>query len=182
MLPKGDSDQPGASWRRGSLQVPRQSTLLPGQSLARTMPTTPGGIRTPNLWFRRPLLCPVELRAQRAPIVRHSTSLYGSLGSRNRSSDGWANADTSSAYGFSLQWPTTGVDWSPSRQRAGKDVAACSWPVVGSSWPNSRSLCPSDGMTHESYHWPCGLSRNSSAFWRSQLGHRSRWLPRNLNQ
>src|SRR5437660_365398 len=25
---------------------------------------TPGGIRTPNLWFRRPLLYPVELRAR----------------------------------------------------------------------------------------------------------------------
>jgi hypothetical protein len=25
---------------------------------------TPGGSRTPNLWFRRPLLYPVELRAR----------------------------------------------------------------------------------------------------------------------
>jgi hypothetical protein len=31
--------------------------------------TTPGGTRTPNLWFRRPLLYPVELRALVAVAV-----------------------------------------------------------------------------------------------------------------
>src|SRR5262249_57954005 len=50
-----------------SRTCPRSSAALTSSSVKwtgeRVKRTTPGGTRTPNLWFRRPLLCPVELRA-----------------------------------------------------------------------------------------------------------------------
>src|SRR5437764_12976242 len=49
--------------------------------------TTPGGIRTPNLWLRRPLLYPVELQALR--------SIFGSIGKPTRLVNGPSEAPSS---------------------------------------------------------------------------------------
>lgn len=56
--------------------------------------TTPGGIRTPNLWLRRPLLYPVELQALGLPVSINIDGGRGSVNSGPRGPPGGESRQT----------------------------------------------------------------------------------------